>query len=321
MNFVRKYLPSDLLAVALVTAMVFAAEYLGEKEIIFPEMAALSVGYLVAVKRSWMVNGRRMLFLITASAVTGVLIVRYVNMGLYPQIVLAFIISQIAFLYSGTTFAPFVSAIVLPVMLQTTSWVYPIAAFILTFILVISHKLLIRCGFRIDEAYKPVILNSKDDHIDLVLRVIIVAILGFAALKFGMKFMIAPPLLVAFTEVSRPRNRTRNHPVKAVSLVSLCGLTGALVRYLFNIKMGLSLTLCAVIIMTVSLCIIHIFGMYMPPAAAIAILSLLIPEEAVIMFPIQVFAGIAIIMACSRLLFMRRQERKLLEQDHELDAR
>ncbi|MCR4675516.1 MAG: hypothetical protein K5675_10925, partial [Lachnospiraceae bacterium] len=101
----------------LVTAMVFFSEILNNKEIIFPEIAALSVGYMVAEKRSWMVNGRRMLTLITICAVFGVLIVRYMGLDSYSEIVIAFSFAQILFMFSGTTFAPFVSAIVLPVML------------------------------------------------------------------------------------------------------------------------------------------------------------------------------------------------------------
>ncbi len=316
----EKYALADLMAIVLVAAMVFAAEVTGEKEIIFPEMAALSVGYLVAIKRSWMVNGRRMLFLITGCAILGVLIVRNINLGDFPEIILAFIISQIIFLYSGTTFAPFVSALVLPVMLQTTTWVYPVAAFSLTLILVLGHKLLIHFGKRVDEAYEPVILNSKNDVIDMILRIIAVSVIGGATISLGYKFVIAPPLLVAFTEFSRPRNKTRNKPIKTVALVTLCGVIGALVRYIFVIKLGFSMTFAAVMIMALSLLTIHLFHMYMPPAGAIAILSLLIPESAVVTFPLQIFVGISAFMACSRLLFMRRQDKMRYEAEHELNA-
>jgi len=63
----KKYLP-DVITLILVTGMVAAAEILGEKEIIFPEITALAVGYMVSEKRSWMVNSLRMLVLITGCA-------------------------------------------------------------------------------------------------------------------------------------------------------------------------------------------------------------------------------------------------------------
>ena len=79
----RNFVQTDIMAILLATLMVLLAEVTGEKEIIFPEIAALTVGYWVAPKRSWMVNGKRMLFLITISAVIGLLIVLYSNVPLY----------------------------------------------------------------------------------------------------------------------------------------------------------------------------------------------------------------------------------------------
>lgn len=54
-QFIKNILPyiSTLLLVGL---MVGIAELLNEKEIIFPEITALAVGYMVAQKRSWKVN-------------------------------------------------------------------------------------------------------------------------------------------------------------------------------------------------------------------------------------------------------------------------
>ncbi|MCR5214066.1 MAG: hypothetical protein K6E10_06595 [Eubacterium sp.] len=315
----HKYLLTDILAIILVSVMVFAADFFDEKEIIFPEMAALSVGYLVAQKRSWMVNGRRMLLLITGCAFMGVIIVRKLSIGVFPELLIAFLLSQILFLYSGTTFAPFVSAIVLPVMLQTTTWVYPISAFILTSLLVIFHKLLIKMGVRENEDYKPVLLSSKEDWKDLLLRFIIVAIVGGICFSHGYRFVIAPPILVAFTEFSRPRNKTRNKPVKTIILVTYCGFVGFLVRAFLIIKLGIPTFAGAAIIMILTLLMIHIFHMYMPPAGAIAILSLIIPEDMLIIYPILVSVGITIFMICSRILFMRRQENMEIN-DHELNA-
>lgn len=88
-NFIKNIIPyiSTLLLVGL---MVGIAELLNEKEIIFPEITALAVGYMVAQKRSWKVNGKRMLLLITICATVGVLIVRYSGLTLFPQMIIAF---------------------------------------------------------------------------------------------------------------------------------------------------------------------------------------------------------------------------------------
>lgn len=222
-QFIKNIIPyiSTLLLVGL---MVGVAELLNEKEIIFPEITALAVGYMVAQKRSWKVNGKRMLLLITICATVGVLIVRYSGLTLFPQMIIAFSFAQILFMFSGTTFAPFVSAIVLPVMMQTKSFIYPISAVVLTILVIGFHQLFLKMKIREDEEYIPVMLNSKDDIIDTALRIVCVAIVGFVAIYFDFKFVIAPPLLVAFTEFSRPRNKVRNKPIKTVLVITSCAV-------------------------------------------------------------------------------------------------
>ncbi len=304
----------------LVGIMVGVAELLNEKEIIFPEITALAVGYMVAQKRSWKVNGKRMLLLITICATVGVLIVRYSGLTLFPQMIIAFSFAQILFMFSGTTFAPFVSAIVLPVMMQTKSFIYPISAVVLTILVIGFHQLFLKMKIREDEEYIPVMLNSKDDIIDTALRIVCVAIVGFVAIYFDFKFVIAPPLLVAFTEFSRPRNKVRNKPIKTVLVITGCALVGSLSRYLLTIKLELPLTVSALIATLIMLLILTYTKMYMPPVGAITILSMIIPQSSVITYPLQIFVGSVVIILLSRVFFMCRQDKKLYEKEYELTA-
>ncbi len=318
-QFIKNTIPY-ISALLLVGLMVGIAELLNEKEIIFPEITALAVGYMVAQKRSWKVNGKRMLMLITICATFGVLIVRYSGLTLFPQMIIAFSFAQILFMFSGTTFAPFVSAIVLPVMMQTKSFVYPISAVVLTILVIGFHQLFLKMKIREDEEYIPVMLNSKDDIIDTALRIVCVAIVGFVAIYFDFKFVIAPPLLVAFTEFSRPRNKVRNKPIKTVLIITGCALVGSLSRYLLTIKLDLPLTASALIATLIMLLILTYTKMYMPPVGAITILSMIIPQSSVITYPLQIFVGSVVIILLSRVFFMWRQDKKLYEKDYELTA-
>lgn len=318
-KFIKNIIPyiSTLLLVGI---MVGIAELLNEKEIIFPEITALAVGYMVAQKRSWKVNGKRMLLLITICATVGVLIVRYSGLTLFQQMIIAFSFAQILFMFSGTTFAPFVSAIVLPVMMQTKSFIYPISAVVLTILVIGFHQLFLKMKIREDEEYIPVMLNSKDDIIDTALRIVCVAIVGFVAIYFNYKFIIAPPLLVAFTEFSRPRNKVRNKPIKTVLVITGCALVGSLSRYLLTIKLELPLTVSALIATLIMLLILTYTKMYMPPVGAITILSMIIPQSSVITYPLQIFVGSVVIILLSRVFFMWRQDKKLYEKEYELTA-
>lgn len=62
----------------LAAAMIGVSELLGEKEIIFPEITALTVGAIAAPKQSWRVSRVRMMLLIAVCSVLGILIVRYI---------------------------------------------------------------------------------------------------------------------------------------------------------------------------------------------------------------------------------------------------
>lgn len=296
-----------VLTLILVGIMTFVAEILGEGEIIFPEITALAIGYMVTQKQGWKVNDSRMIALIAICAVAGVLTVRYIKVGLYLEILIAFVFAQILFMFSGTTFAPMISAIVLPVMMQTESFIYPIAAFLLTIAVVLFRRFLLKVKIRDKENFQSVNLHAKSDVIDTAVGTICVAVVGFFAIWSGFNFAIAPPLLVAFTEFSRPKNNARNKPVKTVLLITVCAFVGAVSRYVLNMTLGLPLTVAALTATAIMLVIVHFTKMYIPPAGALTILSMIIPSESVLLYPLQILVGTAVIMLISRLLFMKRQ--------------
>ena len=299
----------DAVTVMFVTLMVAAAELSGEREIIFPEITALAIGYIVAEKRSWHVNSIRIVVLITLCAIAGVLIVRSRFAGILTEILIAFALCQLIFMYSGTTFAPFVSAVILPIMMQTESFVYPASAFVLTLIIVALHTLFLKCGIRSDEDYVPKRLNSKTDYIDAVLRVISVGIVGAVAFMSGYRFVIAPPLLVVFTEFSRPGNKACNKPFKTIAVVTLCAVIGAVCRYFINISLGMPLAVAAAVAAVLLLAVIHKSRMFMPPAGAITILAMIIPETAVMTFPVQILCGVGSFMLLTHIIFKSRHDK------------
>ena len=135
----KRRVVTDIMTIALVAAMVGVAELLGEKEIIFPEITALAIGAWIAPQQVWRTNRLRIVLMIAIFAVLGVCLVRYLPLTLYLQVIIAFAIVSVGFLLSGTTFAPVISAMVLPVLLGTTSWVYPLAATAMALIIVLGQ--------------------------------------------------------------------------------------------------------------------------------------------------------------------------------------
>lgn len=211
-------------------------------------------------------------------------------------------------MFSKTTFAPLISAIVLPVMMQTTSFVYPLAAFLLTVAVILFRKIFESTGIKEKEPYEPVTLNFRADIIDAVIRVICVSVIGYIAFSLDFRFAVAPPLLVVFTEFSRPNNKARLKPIKPVLVLTSCAFVGVLARYIINIRSGLPLTIAALTATAIMLMILYFAKVYMPPVGAITILSMIIPQASLLTYPLQIFAGSAVTVILSRLLFMRRQK-------------
>lgn len=127
------------ISLVLILAMVSIAEITGEREIIFPEVAALVVGSWVLEKQPWKVSKVGLVGLMTLCSIVGVFIVRYVNLGLTMEVLIGLVFTGLILKLSKTTLVPIISACILPIVLRTETWVYPISVFILT-ILIVSIK-------------------------------------------------------------------------------------------------------------------------------------------------------------------------------------
>jgi hypothetical protein len=151
-------------------------------------------------------------------------------------------------------------------------------------------------------------LNFRADIIDTVIRIICVAAIGYIAFSLDFRFAVAPPLLVVFTEFSRPNNKARLKPIKPVLALTACAFVGVLARYIINIQCGLPLTIAALTATAIMLMILYFAKVYMPPVGAITILSMIIPQASLLTYPLQIFAGSVVIVILSRLLFISRQK-------------
>jgi hypothetical protein len=82
-------------ALLMILLMIGVAELLMEREIIFPEMAALTIGMWIVDKRVWQVSRASMVALMILGAVAGVCIVCYSPFPLLVNLAFAFIFAAI----------------------------------------------------------------------------------------------------------------------------------------------------------------------------------------------------------------------------------
>ncbi|MCR5625173.1 MAG: hypothetical protein K6G11_08035 [Lachnospiraceae bacterium] len=293
----KKFIILSAVTVAIVTVMVLFSVLFKNKEIIFPEIAAISVGAFIAPKFKWKTSYFRMVLFITICAISGIMIVRFVPLDKPVQLLIAFILGQLIFLFSGTSFAPMISAIVLPVMLGTESMVYLVAAFSLTLVIVLVRALTDRLGLTECEKFEAVERNVKYEVLTFVYRTVIMLVLCYFGYLFKMNFIIAPPLLVLFTELSGVRKEGEINPVKVVGSVFLCAVAGAFSRVLICNYMHLPLYVAAFAVGILMIVILRNFKAFLPPAGALGVLALLIDEKSVYTYPLQILAGVAIYVA------------------------
>lgn len=301
----RKQILPVVSVVILVTVMVGLSEIMNEKEIVFPEITALAIGTLLAPKISWQTSRIRMLLLIAVCSVFGLGMVVLVPFPVWMKVIIGYLFCQIVYLYSGTTFAPLISAAILPILMGTESVIYPFSACGFTMLVILAERLMIRSHVKEKENYVPVARPGKDDLKAAAVRLVIVAVLAVLCIPLGVKFCLAPPILVAFTEFTRAGNKARRNPRKAVLVITGCALAGALGRMFLCGSLGLPLTAAAVFATVVMIVILKCSRMYLPPAGALAILPMIIPTESLVLYPLQVFAGTAVLMFLALRLFGR----------------
>lgn len=298
MNHPSQRLGSGLTLV-LVALMVGAAELFHEREILFPEVTALAVGLWVAPRMPWQTTRARIFLCITGYAVLGVCIVRFLPVPLFVQALLGFCLGAAGLILTRTTFFPLLSAIVLPILLGTRSWIYPISAAILAGILVLSEWWLVRRGVRPAAEFSPPPLHFDVQLRLWIARLCVVAALAALALGTGVRFAMAPPLLVGFVELTAPDSPARTKPVRIAALVCFSGACGAFSRLCLSGVFGLPLTVSALVATAAVLLVMCRARLFFPPAAAIATLAMLVDASAVATYPFQIAAGVLLLTLCA----------------------
>lgn len=305
---VRPFIPL-LCAVLLVGAMVGAAEALHNREIIFPEIAAIATGALLTPKLAWRTDLLHIFVMIMLCAALGLGIVLWMPGTVWMQMSAAFLLASLLFLHSHTSFAPMLSAAVLPVLLQTRSVVYLLAACLLTAGILLVRRGLLRGGILQETPFEPLPRPDRAAYLQCLLRWAIATVWIFAALHLPLRFAAAPPLLVAFTEFWKPEAISRKRPLSVIALVSLSAVCGAGMRLLLTVLLPVPACIAAALTMLCVYGIMRLLHLMLPPAAAIAVLAFLIPADMLLYFPLHILCGITVLVGASFLYPARLPER------------
>lgn len=292
-------------SIVMLTVMVAAAEFSGENEILFPEMAALTVGMWIVDKRVWQVTRPKLVALMTVGAVAGVCIVRYSPLPFLANIAVAFAFPAVCLMVSRTTLIPQISACMLPVLLGTRSWIYPAAVLGMSLLIVLGQRAMVRCGLRKETVCVAAPRDLKAEGIRWLLLLCTVIAVAAIPVSMGSVYFILPPLIVMYVELSNSKAGFRSRPLQVFSFMVAAVLLGSMGTYFGHTVMGLPKF---VVVLPVLVCLFGLFesqGKYFAPAGAAALVPMIIPAEDLLLFPVQVAAGAALFIALSMLLFQR----------------
>jgi hypothetical protein len=301
----------EIPAILLVMAMFTVAEYTGELEIIFPEIAALALGAWIMEKSPWQSTNLHFWLSPTLAAVTGIIIVRYFAYAPLVMIPAAFCLVALQLKLFRSAVLPSISAAILPVITRSESWYYPLSVCLLTGIIALGRLVLNRNkskkGQIIETAMTAGVaaadrsLLSQSVHWGKLLTGVI--LITAVAVGFDFLFMVAPPLIVAFVELSKPGGVVRAKMGRAMIVIVLAAFTGVFSLLLIHKALYLPLWVSSCVATITIFLVYHALRMPFPPAVAIALLPTILPEDALLTYPWHVLAGTTAFCLLSKTCF------------------
>lgn len=283
-GFMKKETIKIICCIMMSVLMVAIAEIFHEKEIIFPEIAALLIGAWASSSQPWRVNRNRLFILMSISAWVGIGIVNFLVIPLYFQIMVAFTYSVLAILISKTSLVPLISACILPVIMQTDTVIYPLSVMVMSAIIVIVQYFMEQKGLREKEEFIEYRCD-KEGYETWIKRYIIIAIYVAIAIVIQQMYLIAPPLFVTFVELSNRRSKLRSSRY-LLAFIMICSSFIGFGARLVNILFYMPLTFCALFAMIALFYLFKKAYVMFPPAGAIVLLPLILPIDTLYMYPI-----------------------------------
>ncbi|MEG1229516.1 MAG: hypothetical protein RSD71_12540 [Flavobacterium sp.] len=294
-----------LSALIMIVLMVGISEWLGEKEILFPEMAALVLGFWVIDKKIWTVSRPMLIVLMTVCAFFGILLVRFSPFPLLVNIAISFVFTSACLVVTRTTLIPITSAAMLPVLLGTESFIYPISVFVMSLLVVFGQWFLEKNGLR-----KAVIIDRKKGKYKHTLQHWIKLFFGLlliAAIPVlnNQLYYIVPPLVVMFIEFSSSSSGFRNRPLQVYLVVVIAAFLGTIFQYYVHTLLGLSLMFTVTLLFLCLFVLFEITRKPFAPACAIALVPMIIPQNNLLLYPFQAAVGSAVFLFAAMVFFLK----------------
>lgn len=292
-----------IFAVFMAFAMIIIAELSGEKEIIFPEICALTIGAWISETQPWNCNKRKMFGLVSAAAFFGIFVTKFIPLPLFFQVCICFAFTGLVLTLTRTTLIPIISACILPVYIGSKSWIYSISVSIMALIIITAQWLMEKNHLKPKNEYIPCTFRKRDEFVRWAKMLFVFSIIALIPFKSHQIYFLAPPLIVTFAEFSNPQSKLADKPFHIIGLMTLSSAIGCVLREVLNVYMHLPLTLCV----TLACCMLFFtfdkVKTLFPPAGAILLIPMILNTEYLPLLPLEVCIGATILVFTAKFLF------------------
>lgn len=308
----KSLIPATILLVAI---MFLFAEYTGEKEIIFPEIAALAFGAWVMKKSPWEGKWFHLWLSPTMAALTGIAIIKIFPYSPLYMISGAFILVIIQLKLTGSGVLPSISAAILPIIVHSNSFYYPLSVCILTAIIAFGKKIMEHCQKKCvtdsnleDYHEKQKYWDTQEELIYWAKLLTGVVLVSAVALGAHCIYIVAPPLIVVFVELSKPKSSLQAKTGLILTLLVLAAILGVFWLYLIHYFLHWSVWISASLATLTVFLLFDLLKLPFPPAVAISLLPTVISAKSIGMYPWQVLLGSVAFIIISLVCFKKPQE-------------
>lgn len=295
MTIRQRWLPI-LLSGIFVVLMTAAADIADCPEILFPEITAILCGTWMQPRQAWNIDRPRMLLLMGSGAVFGLLLNLFVPGPMWLRAVLGYAFCAFMMNAAAADMTPMLSAAILPVLLGTHDWLYPAAVVVLVSLVCLGQIALEHAGLREPIEYHPLGLAPRQACQSWGKRLLVFALLSAPAYFLGQPFFAVPPLLVAFTELTRPDFTLRLRPWRGWAALAAAGFIGSVGRAAAEsgaLALEPAVALCFLALVLVW----NALRCWLPPAGAALLLAFLVPYQGPFLYGAEVALGAAVWVA------------------------
>lgn len=273
-------------AYGLILLMTAAAFGLNDKEIILPELTALSIGCFIYKKNTWTSKPLHLFLLPSVTAFSGFFI-NQLEINIVAKIIMIIVVMFTILYCIKSNLAPALATGLLPIVTNSNSYVFLIAILLSMGLLAILSSVFFKPEVsRTASAEEPKSILA----ILVLLTVLIIWILICSAGGI-MQMAVLPPVIVMAYEFIDKKTYSLMMLYKQVMALMLAAFIGAQSFYfLDNYVLSALVNLIAVTI------ILHYLKMKMPPVYAMAMLPMVLPSYSHVYFALNTGIAAAVLL-------------------------